>query len=641
MHRLLLNSALLLGALTVAVAPAFLAPGTSVGQAVPGRANAAGQIATKAEAQPPNVLLITVDTLRRDALGWLGGSNDTPELDRLAAEGFRFPTAVTPVPITLPAHTSLFTGLVPKRHGVRDNGRLVSATPPTLAERLGEKGYRTAAFVSGFPLESIFGLDRGFDHYDDEFPDGRRGFLERRAADTAAAAAEWIRSQDGAPWFVWVHFYDPHDPYEPPREFWRPGPRGSYDGEVAYVDYAVGELRRALPQQPRDTLTIFTADHGEGLGEHGEDTHGYFIYDSTVVVPLVLHWPGRLDAGESDFAARLVDVSPTVLDLLGAPPLPGVDGVTLRPVLEGETSPSRPALVETRLPWLYFGWAPLEALRYDDWKLIVAPRPELYDLVEDPGETANRIDDERRRARSLIGELRRLGSRPAADAAEVDDPETLARLQSLGYVGAGSSDNEPPPGLPDPKDRIDLRRRLLAAEELLKAGRRDAAARAFEEVLAVEPENRFAMLRAGIALLDAGRLPAATRRLEGAVALDPDRVEARFALGDALQRQGRWAEAIPQWMELVRLQPRRFQGWANLATALAAEKRPGDAAEAATRAVELAPEEARLRLDLVRYLQDAGDTEAAKASLKAALAAHPDLRAGVSADPRFAPLLSP
>ena len=211
----------------------------------------------------PSILLITIDTLRPDALGWVAGRNTTPAIDRLAREGVRFRAAVSPVPLTGPAHASLLTGLLPRRHGVRDHGQVLGPAIPTLAERLRVRGYSTAAFVSGYPLQRFLGLDRGFDVYDDTLPHGSEGWLERKATETTAAAAAWLRTAR-RPFFAWVHYYDAHDPYEPPRPFWKPGPRGAYDGEVAYVDDAIGRLREGLGPlaEGGDLLVVLAADHG-------------------------------------------------------------------------------------------------------------------------------------------------------------------------------------------------------------------------------------------------------------------------------------------------------------------------------------------------------------------------------------------
>jgi len=546
-----------------------------------------------------NLLLVTVDTLRPDALGWIGGAGRTPRIDRLAAEGFRFPAAVAPVPLTLPSHTSLMTARVPSAHGVRDNGQVVGPGFPTLAEALAAAGYATAAFVSGFPLSAQFGLDRGFAAYDDRLTAGEGAWLERPAEETTRAALSWL-ADAAEPWALWVHYYDPHFPYEPPAGLAGPGPRGAYDGEVAAVDRALGRLLDAAERRG-PLLTVFTADHGESLGEHGEGTHGFFVYDATVLVPLVVRLPGRVAPGESPAPARLVDVAPTVLELLGLPPLAApaeVDGRSLAPLLAGETGAAPgPAYVETRQPWTSYGWAPLAGMRDARYKLISAPRPELYDLAGDPGESENLLAEGEalggeagRAARRLRAALREIESRPSAAAGAIDDPETVARLAALGYVGGGGrAADEPPPGLPDPKDRIALRETLTEADELLRQDRPAEALARFERVLAEEPANRFALSRSGVALRRLGRAEAAIERLRRAVAADPAQPETRAAFAETLLAAGRPAEAADAWAEVVRLQPRRASAWSNLGAALGRAGRPADAVAAMERALELEP----------------------------------------------------
>jgi arylsulfatase A-like enzyme/Flp pilus assembly protein TadD len=589
-----------------------------------------GAPAAAPPAGAPNVLLVTVDTLRPDALGWAGAAHPTPAIDALARGGSRFPAAVAPVPLTLPSHASILTGLVPRRHGVRDNGQVLPPGPPTLAERLAAAGWTTAAFVSGFPVARAFGLDRGFATYDDDLPDGEEGRAERGATATARAAAEWL-ARAASPWLLWVHFYDPHHPYEPPPAFRRPGPRGTYDGEVAHVDRAVGVLLAAAAGaaapagEGRPLLTIFTADHGEALGEHGEATHGFFVYDSTVLVPLVVHWPGRVAAGESRAPARLVDLAPTVLDLLGLPPLPAVDGVSLAPLLAGRPFTVPPAYVETWQPWTSYGWAPLAALREARWKLISAPRPELYDLAADPAEAANLVDRERREARRLATALRAVeAAPPAAAAAPADDPEAAAKLRALGYLGGGTVRGVPPPGLADPKDRVALRDRLTRGEERMLAGDPRGALAEFEAVAAADPGNRFAWFRAGAALLALGDAPAAAARLERAVALDPGQGEARVALAQALTRARRFPDAVAQWLEAASLQPRRPEVWAGLGNALGLAGRTAEAVDALGHAAGLAPDDTALQVRLAFAEHAAGRPEAAARRLEEAAAAWRD-----------------
>ena len=563
----------------------------------------------------PDLLLITIDTLRPDALGWIGHSNDTPAIDALAARGFRFPRAVTPVPLTLPAHASIMTGQVPRRHGIRDNGQTFGAKAATLAESLHAAGWTTAAFVSGFPLQRLFGLDRGFDHYDDTLPEGREGWRERIATDTTDAALAWIRAAR-EPWFVWVHYYDPHYPYEPPRAFWGPGERGAYLGEVRFTDLAIERLWDGLPPDARArALVVLTADHGEALGDHAEKRHGYFIYDATMTVPLVLVQEGVIAPGESPAAANLVDIAPTILELVGLPRLVDIDGVSLTGQLRGERSPLPPAYLETQLPWIFFGWSPLRAIRQHDWKLIDAPRPELYHLGSDPSEEVNLIGQQPGQARRLRALLDDAERKPAATPSVVTDDEALARLQALGYVGAGGSAGAAPTGLPDPKDRIELRDRLQEGEQLLEAGRFNEAVRLFDQVLEVEPDSRFALLRSGIALLKSGQADEAVVRLSASTRLDPDRAEAHYALADALMRTGQPGRAATHWREVTRLQPRRAEAWFNLGVAATQSGDPGQALSAHRGAVELEPDNPVMLTALARAEAAAGTDAAAIANL--------------------------
>jgi arylsulfatase A-like enzyme/tetratricopeptide (TPR) repeat protein len=559
---------------------------------------------------PANLLLITLDTLRPDALGFVcasggpcgpAGSNATPAIDALAREGFAFSSAVSPVPLTFPSHSALLTGMLPRALGLRDNGQLLPQEPPTLAQRLAARGYATAAFVSGFPLHSAFGLDRGFSHYDDAFDSGKGDEPERKAGATVAAAKAWLADPKAArtPWFLWVHLYDPHYPYEPPPEFRRPGPRGAYDGEVAYADSAIGELLRAVAAReptPRSarTLTVFAGDHGESLGEHGEGTHGFFVYDSTVLVPLVFRFPGRVPAGSSAAGARLIDVVPTILELLGVPAQP-LDGKSVVGLIRGNPAsapPAAPAYIETYQPWLSYGWSPLHAMRAEGWKLIDAPRPELYDLRTDPGERYDRFAESPDVARRLKLLLRQVQETAAAPVRPAADSEALARLRSLGYLGGSTPEAEPPAspgGLRDPKDGAAIREILTRGDELLRRGDARAAAIRFEAALEQDPDNRFALHRSGLALLQLGQLQHALSRLEKAVRLGPDQPEARWALASALERSGRPGEAVAQWEEVVRLQPRRAEAWANLGSALGRSGKAKEAAAAIAHAVELSP----------------------------------------------------
>jgi tetratricopeptide (TPR) repeat protein len=387
---------------------------------------------------------------------------------------------------------------------------------------------------------------------------------------------------------------------------------------VRAVDAAIAALLEAF--EPRADLTVLTADHGESLGEHREGTHGYFVYDATLLVPLVFRFQGVVPTGRSDLPARLVDVMPTILDLAGlGQGLPAdLDGVSLVPLLAGQELALPPALVETYQPWISYGWAPLTGLRTDSWKLIVAPRPELYDLRRDPREAVDLYASERPTASELARELRRLQARPVASSSGLEDPEALATLRALGYLGTASPGLEPTGDLPDPKDRLAERDLLATGESLLRQGSFSGALELFGRVLEREPGNRFATLRSGIALLKANEPARAVPFLRRAAELDPAQAETRFALADALTRTGRLDEAAEQWLETVRLQPRRVAAWANLGTVLAQSGKLEEAVKALREAVELDPADGRLRSNLAFALRGAGRTaEALEALLEA------------------------
>jgi choline-sulfatase len=577
--------------------------------------------ATSEPASRPNVLLVTLDTLRPDALGWVAGSNATPALDRLAAEGFRFPSAISPVPLTFPAHASILTGVLPRRLGIRDNGQTLGTSPPTLAEISKARGYTTAAFVSGFPLSRAFGLDRGFDVYDDRFSAGEGETLERRASETTAAAVSWLASAR-QPWFLWVHYFDPHYPYEPPRELTRPGPRGAYDGEVVFADRSIGDLlARVEAATGRENLTVFMGDHGESLGEHGEGTHGFFVYDSTVLVPLVFRLPGAIRPGESRAPVRLLDVAPTILELTGIPALESADGTSLVPILRGEPQEIAASYVETFQPWLSYGWAPLKALRDREWKLIAAPRPELYDLARDPREERDVFAVKPERARELEVARRRIESLPPlGTATDATGAEAVAKLRALGYVSAGGGVGAPPAtGLRDPKDARELRDLLTEGDVLLRAGKASSAILKFDAVLARDPTNRFALLRSGVALLTSGDRSRAAARLAKAVDANPEQPEAQAALSRALVGLGRPAEAVPHAMEAVRLQPRLASAWVDLGNALGRAGKIAEALKAFERTVDLDPQNPSLLARLAFAEHAAGKTaDAARDLLRSA-----------------------
>jgi arylsulfatase A-like enzyme len=446
----------------------------------------------------PNVMLITVDALRADRLR----PDLMPTLTDLASRGVRFERVYAHAPTTLPSHASVLTGLLPPSHGVRNDAFQLDDTVVTLAELLQASGYRTGAFVGSSLLDVRYGLDQGFDEYDDRYESSATGHLgldERHAADVLSAAASWIAGQR-EPWFSWIHLADPHAPYEAPARR-----RQGYDGEVAYVDEAIGRFLSALPRGLIDrVVVIVTADHGESLGDHGERTHGLFAYDATLRVPLVIAGPGiapRVVAG----LASHVDVMPTILALTGAASRAS-DGRSLVPLLKGEQLPDRPVYFEALDASLTRGWAPLTGVVAEGWKFIDLPMPELYDLATDRLERTNRLDGNRQRSvrmRDLTMRLRT--SAPRADGAgPLAEPEARARLRSLGYVGSASWRLGAWRVEDDPKRLLDLHLRFERARDLA-AGDPQAAIAELRSLTARRPDFAAAYDLAGALLVATGR----------------------------------------------------------------------------------------------------------------------------------------
>jgi arylsulfatase A-like enzyme len=406
----------------------------------------AGSAAEKA--QPPDVFLVTIDTLRADHIHCYGDVNiQTPALDSLAKDGIRFEQAFTPSPITNTSHATILTGLLPSDHGVTDFAMPLTVDHPTWAELLKPQGYQTAAFIGAVILDSkqlAPGFDRGFDFYDN-FPEHpktkeRWGRVERRGMEVVQHAEGWLSNHQSGARFVWVHLYDPHDPYEPPEPFASLYKERLYDGEIAYADSALGAFLAYLKEQGwyDGALVVVVGDHGEGLGEHGEDTHGIFLYDSTTHVPLMVKLPGQEAKGKEVAAqVRTTDILPTVLDLLGAKAPARLDGDSLRPYFAGSETSGHTAFGETDYP-LRFGWAPLRSVRDGGIKFIEAPRPELYDLHSDPKELHNAYepwDANVQRVRSMLAEIRKkMPSRAQVSPGAVGQG-TSDELRALGYLG--------------------------------------------------------------------------------------------------------------------------------------------------------------------------------------------------------------
>jgi len=539
-----------------------------------------------------NLVVVTLDTLRADRLGCYGFKGvETPNIDAVAREGVLFESATATVPLTFPAHSSIFTGLLPPHHGVRDNGGFfLEDKETTLAERLKAVGYATGAFIGAWVLESRWGLAQGFDEYSDKFDLSQYkvlslGTVQKPGDEVMGNALKWIDGQRENRFFAWVHLYDPHTPYEPPEPFKSRYLGQPYLGEIAYTDSVVGRLLGYLRERGllERTLVVLTADHGESLGEHGESTHAFFVYDATTHVPLIIRTPWGLN-GRSQTQVAAVDIFPTVLDLLGLPPQAEIDGHSLvRAVLDAGASLAHQAYSETYFPRYHFGWQHLRSLRSDGYKFVEAPTPELYDLAHDPGEKTNiyKANSKRGEAmRQALAGLVKEGGKAAPERKALD-PETLQRLAALGYVG-NVADVDPSAVLPDPKDKVGVFGRINAAKALAQDEKLDAAIEAMQKVLAEDPEIMDAFLTLGNWLNKANRHPEAIEAYKRALALKPDDEVAMLNLANAYRTRGKTDDALAAleiFKGALKVNPRNPQAWYQLASVYLDMGRETDAAQ--------------------------------------------------------------
>jgi len=573
---------------------------------------------------PPNVLLVTIDTLRSDRVGAYGyAAAETPVMDALARRGVRFTTAIAHAPLTAPSHASILTGLLPLGHGVRDNGAFVlPRQPTTLAEAFRGAGYSTAAFVSGFPLDHRYGFARGFDTYDDHLQRGgdarRAAYVERSAADASRSALAWMKGAR-RPWFAWVHYFDPHAPYEPPADLQARFAASPYDGEIASVDRELGALLKAADTDASPALVLVTSDHGESLGEHGEATHGVFVYDATLRVPWIMAGPGVPQGRVSDVVARGIDVLPTLVDYAGLAVPAGVLGRSLRPAANGQAMADAPAYAESLFCSLNLGWAELHAMRSARYKLIEAPRPELYDVAADPGEGRNVLDAHAREAETLRGELRQALETLPPDAAQELDAAARERLRALGYI-SGSAPSRPTTR--DPKDGIVLVERLergLAEARVNPA----LAIRELTAFLAVEPDAPLARRHRAIAYQFAGRYDEAIADisvLDGRASLT---LEDQTVLAESLRLAGRHEEALATLDRAQAADRRAPEPLLLRGRTLRAMGRDADARTAFERALALDPANAEARRGLAELALGRGATGEAEALLQSIVDADP------------------
>jgi arylsulfatase A-like enzyme/tetratricopeptide (TPR) repeat protein len=534
----------------------------------------------RAAAVPLNLVIVTLDTTRADRMGAYGYKDiQTPAFDRIAREGVLFDNAVSAAPLTLPVHSSMFTGKFPPEHGVRDNGGFfLGPEQLTLAEVLQSKGYRTGAFIGAYVLDSKWGINQGFDTYYDKFDLSESkavslGAIQRPGNEVVDQALPWIDQVKDRPFFVWVHLYDAHSPYRPPEPFATTYKAHPYNGEIAFADSQVARVLAKLEalQLYDHTVVMILGDHGESLGDHGEQSHGFFVYNSTTHVPFAIKAPRVTSATGPHHVAdpvRSVDVMPTALDLLGFAPPAGISGRSLRPLLSGAARElNLDAYSEAMYPLHHYGWSDLHALRAGRYKIIDAPRPELYDMERDPGETTNLYPDRRQLGDTMIAQLRAMegsfakthAALPAADV----DPEARQRLAALGYVGsfvATAADSRS--GRADPKDKIGVFNKLGEATELTKD--LDADGRPpFDQIFALlnaivreDPEVIDAWFMLGTQHMAAGQLEKAVGYFQHTLQLKPDYDLAVFNLAQAYRRMGNDEAALAGFEHYLTLDPK-------------------------------------------------------------------------------------
>jgi len=595
-----------------------------------------------------SVVLITIDTLRADHVGCYGDrSAETPNLDAFARAGTRFTHAYTPVPITLPAHASLLTGTFPMANGMHDfTTNKLPASAVTLAKVLHDHGYTTAAFIGSAVLDSRFGLKQGFDTYYDYF-DFRelRGSnfdqMERRGDAVVDEALSWLKLNPRQPFFLWVHLYDPHHPYTPPEPYASRFRSSPYDGEIAFADEQVGRLFAYLRERRvyENALIVLASDHGEGLGEHGEKTHGFFIYNSTLHVPLIFKVPGAAPRVVEE-EVSLVDVMPTVLQALKLRIPPAVQGRSLMSPILGRPSGAPSNLyAETYLPLLHFHWSQLRALQSRGWKFIEAPKPELYEVRNDPGERKSLFVGGGARAREmrerLYGLMRRYTPAAGPETGQVlTDPALYERLRALGYVAVSAGTFAQPSGrpLPDPKDRIQtydlvseamadgqhgqyqesLRKLAEAAKAepdsptinymmgLVYRSLRDLpkAIEHFRAALKANPDFSLALYYLGVTQAEAGDLDSAAGSLARATQLNPTNFSAVFELGIVYLKKNRYEEAFREFQRTVALNPDFAPAHVAVGEGYLRQGKLSEAVQELERAVELDPRSQRARHSL-------------------------------------------
>jgi arylsulfatase A-like enzyme/Flp pilus assembly protein TadD len=581
-----------------------------------------------------NVVVITIDTLRADHLGCYGDKQiRTPNIDALAADGVRFERAYTPVPVTLPAHTVIFTGTYPMLSGMHDfSGNKLNPSQPTLASVLKQHGYATGAVIGSAVLDSRFGLNQGFDFYYDHFDFNRLDEsnleeMERPGNLVADAALDWLAKNHPEKFFLWMHLYDPHYPYRPPPPYNEQYKDRPYDGEIAFADAQVGRMIAYLKANDlyRNTLIVLTGDHGESLGEHGEKTHGFFIYNATLHVPVIIRLPGSSSAKSVPEMISLADLMPTVLQALKFQTPPQVQGVSLLPLMApSKPENSRSLYAETFLPRLHFNWSELRGVETERYQFIEAPHPELYDLSKDPGETQNLYPEKKAVADELRARLNKLIGQYSAgqELAEKTglDPALMERLKSLGYAGfsGGSNSTAPDRSLPDPKERIQAYELISDAIAESQHGQYQSSAQKLTAALKTEPNSVPVHYLLGLDYYRLRQFPQAIEELQHVLQLSPDYSLAVFNLGLAYARTGNLDLAIATLKHALELDKTNFSAAYNLGAAYAQKQMAPEAVAAFRQTIAIAPEYAPGHRALGELLLYQGQLDEALAELRRA-----------------------
>ncbi len=512
-----------------------------------------------------NVLMITLDTTRADHLPMYGYDKvKTPNLDALADESYIFEDAIAHVPLTLPSHTSMLTGLLPISHGIRDNaGFFLDEKVTTLPEVLKANGYSTSAFVSAFVLDSRWKLNQGFDHYYDnfdlaEFKQVNPQDAQRPAEETVVEAEHWLESHTNERFFCWVHFYDPHDPYEPPEPFKTQYSDQPYDGEIAYTDVQIGKLLDKLDslQLRKKTIIVITGDHGEGLGEHGELSHAQFIYNSTQHIPLLVYLPGRPNDRVKGLV-RHIDLFPTILELLGIPQQKEIQGRSFVPLLNGGKDAERVAYSESIYAELHYGWSPIKGITTEKYKYIDAPRAELYDRINDPAESRNLIQEKPEYAKVLRDQLDEIIAKYSdknRQGPQQMDPETEEKLRALGYIGGTVQSTEESRKI-DPKDKIHLAQKLQTASYLAQKQQYQESNETLAQVFREDPAMPDAHFIAGINYIGLKDFDKSIDELMQTIAQRPQHTMALYNIGYAYERKGENDEALDWFLKVLQYEP--------------------------------------------------------------------------------------